>query len=453
MTGRPTPNLSRLARAARAVVAIVLLLTLATSLRGEDLADGWRAVSATAPLAATPIAGNAQTWQWSPSAVHHAAVCRVTADSGRARSSGSGCYVQLGAVRGVLTAGHCVEGRVTIHWSDGTQTPGEALTDRTGADLAFVPAYHRTLRPLTVSTTPPFNGQRLECCGFGGPRDTLRHWWGSLSASRGATMGGSPVSSYTSAVMQGDSGGPVLTERVEVVGVLTTGQGQRIGAVGASQAFRGSGGPSYQVIAAFASRLALRGAEMGCGPGGCGPGLFGGGRFGGGRFGGDDSWAYPPSPSPGSGAPPLAPIPPDAPPPFVSPPTPGTPGVPPSAGCCPGGVIYQVDYQRLAEQLLPLLAEDPQLRGPEGKPGADGRPGPAGPALTPEQTEQLYQRLLTVLATDPRFRPTPSVEQLAAAVAAALPPVRLQLLGADGQVQQAQSKPLGEPLRLQLVPE
>lgn len=382
-----------------------------------------------------------EAWTWSEPAPHHAAVCLVTADAGRERSSGSGCYVQIGTLQGVMTARHCVDGRITVTWSDGTTTAGEPTTDKTGADLGFILASHATIRPVPIAATAPAPGDWLEFAGFGGPRNQLRHWWGKLSQVAGRDGRGNAFADYDCAVMQGDSGGPIFNQWGELVGVITVGGGDPFATVGAAYAFRSTGGPYYDVVTAFASRVAARYSDTGgCGPSGC-PAP---------RGSSGDSWAYPPRPNERGG---------------VSPPVFGErAGVSPPVPC--PGVIYQVDYDRLAKCLAPLLAGDEKLRGPAGLPGAagkDGAPGSPGQPLTAEQIEQLYARLFAAVQADPKFRgpegpagapaTSPDLAALAAAVTAQLPPVRFQLLDAAGNVSQEQSKPLGEPIRLQLVPE
>lgn len=391
-------------------------------------------------------AAAAEAWTWSEPAAHHAAVCLVTADTGPERSSGSGCYVQIGTLQGVLTARHCLGGQITIKWSDGSTTAGEPTTDKTGADLGFILASHAAMRPVPIATSAPAPGDWLEFAGFGGPRNQLRHWWGKLDRMAGRDQRGNSFADYDCAVMQGDSGGPIFNQHAEVVGVITVGGGDPFATVGGAYAFLSTGGPAYDVVSAFVGRVAQRYTDAGgCGPSGC-PSPRGSSP-------GNDSWAYPPRPSP-------SPVPSPAPAPTL--PVPGersgvSPPVPSPPVPCPG-IIYQVDYERLAAFLIPLLAADSKLRGPPGPTGPAGPVGP-GATLTPEQTEQLYQRLYAVLTTDPRFRGPPGqsgqpdMAQLAAAVAAQLPPVRFQLLDAAGKVSQEQSKPLGEPIRLQLVPE
>jgi len=317
-------------------------------------------------------------WTWSPAGEHHAAVVQVLTPTGSgAYECGSGCYVTLDGQRaGVLTAAHCVRGgsgAPQIRWSDGTNSAAtEINTDRTGADVAFLEATHPRLQPLAIAATAPAAGERVECCGFGGPANQLRHWWTAL-----ADPFGPQDSSYTAPVIQGDSGGPIFNERHELVGVIAWGSGdQAIAQVGACNVYRSAGGPRYDVVRAFAERVSQR--YGGCGPGGCGPAPAP-------NYG----WAYPPRPQP---APPLQPVPPVAPVPSPAP--------------------IAIDYDRLAQKLLPLLASDPTFRGPPGPAGAagkDGTPGAPGPAGTSPQLD---------------------LDALAGQVAGRLPPIYLRRVNA-----------------------
>lgn len=356
-------------------------------------------------------ASAAEAWTWSEPGPHHAAVCLVHASDGSGQSSGSGCYVAVGQIRGVLTAQHCLGGRVSIRWADGHTSSGQATTDSRGADVGFVLATHPTIQPLAISARPPQSGEWLEFCGYGGPRDQLRHWWGRLAAVRSQDARGNAFADYDAPVMQGDSGGSILNRDRQVVGVITCGAGNPFARVGVAQAFRTTGGPAYPVVVDFVNRVDQRYGGS-CGPGGCGPGPA-------------DNWAYPPRPTPG--------VPPQ-PQPVPSPVPVPTPQPSPSVPC--PGVVYQVDYERLAACLAPLLAGDDKLRGPPGKDGATGPAGPAGPGLTADQVEALYQRLAAAMAADPKFRgpqgpegppgqaaSSPDIEAIAAAVAAKLPPM------------------------------
>lgn len=346
---------------------------------------------------ASLLSGAESIWTWSPAGEHHAAVVQVSTPTGSgAYECGSGCYVTLNGQRhGILTAAHCVRGggAPSIRWSDGTSTAASAIsTDRTGADVAFLEVTHPRLQPLAIAATAPAAGERVECCGFGGPANRLRHWWTALAGPFGQQD-----SSYAAPVVQGDSGGPIFNERHELIGVISWGSGeQAIAQVGVCNVYRSTGGPRYDVVRAFVDRVAQR--YGGCYGGSCGPAP---------NYG----WAYPPKPQP---APPLQPVPPVLP----TPPTPAP---------------ITIDYDRLAQQLLPLLASDPIFRGPPGPAGKDGTPGAPGPAGTSPQLD---------------------LDALAGQVAGRLPPIYFRKVDATTGKELAPAEPvfLGEGFTFLLTP-
>lgn len=427
-------------------------------------------------------------WAWSAPAVHHRAVCLVRATSGNSTSSGSGCYVRIGNVHGVLTARHCLDGRISIRWSDGSTTAGEPTTDRTGADLGFIVASHVTIQPLELSSAEPRPGEWLEFLGFGGPDDQLRHWWGRLQDVSSRDEGGNAFADYSCAVMQGDSGGPVLNQYRQVVGVITCGAGNPIASLGSAQTFASTGGPAYTTVAAFATRVNQRygglfigGVRGGsCGPSGCGP------QSG----GGSGDWAYPPQPAPVPAQPQQPP------PPLVPIPSP----VPTPAPAQPTGPQPQfsvsVDYDRLARVLLEYCAADPRFRGPTGPQGEQGNPGPPA-ILSAEETQRIVNTLYAAMLADARFRgsggeiseaqiealyqrlladpalrgqpgpagppgrdgnagtsPAVDIEQLAAAVAPKLPPIYFRKVNAATGAELSPPEPvrLGEGFTFLLTP-
>jgi len=285
------------------LIALLMLTAFALDLlaviaAGEVLdPSGWRA-----PRAPTPT----QTWQWSPPAEHQRAAVHVTAG----RNAGSGVYVAHEELRGVLTAAHIV-GRADsakVRFADGQSVTGTATSDRNGHDLAFVSVSHPRIRPLTLAESAPNPGSGVEFVTYGGPDNTrLRSFWG---VSRGD-------GEYSATVISGDSGGAILNDRHQVVGIQSVGQSASLRSDWG--VYRGSGSATCGQIRAFVERVHQRlcGPE-GCGPGGSAPG------------GGGMAWErggkiefYPPAqpqlPGPGPEAeaqesPPLVPI---APPPEI----------------------------------------------------------------------------------------------------------------------------------------
>jgi hypothetical protein len=112
---------------------------------------------------------------------------------------------------------------------------------------------------------------------------------------------------------------------------------------------------------------------------------------------------------------------------------PATQPAPPPADSPPATV--PAAPQCVALEVLPAairatIQADSELR--ESLRGTKGETGPAGPAGPSS--------------------PPADVDAIVARVKAALPPVRVQIVGPDGKVKQEQSKPLGDPIRLELVP-
>jgi hypothetical protein len=294
-----------------------------------------------------------QNWQLSPSAEHHAAVVEVktfirNTHNGREYGKGSGTYVRYGELTGIMTAAHVVKGgplgTSEVIWQDGTKVSGAWTNCRLGADVAWVDAQHATIPPLEIGESPPQQGEWLELCGYGGPGDSsknsFRHWWGTFAASGRMTDNrGNPEAEYHCPVMEGDSGGAILNQQRQLVGVIATGD-VPIRRIGTALALDGMGGPAHSVVLAFAGRVQQRG----CGPSSCPPPQGGGGG------------AYPPR---------IAPTPrqkPDQPPPLVP--------VPP--------VAPTIDLDSLAEKLVEKMAEDPRFKGPPGQDGQDGKDGQDG---------------------------------------------------------------------------
>lgn len=64
----------------------------------------------------------------------------------------------------------------------------------------------------------------------------------------------------------------------------------------------------------------------------------------------------------------------------------------------------ELDYDALADALLPKLLEDDRFRGPAGQNGMDGADGRDGKSVTPQELSALGNVLLEQMRADPRFK-------------------------------------------------
>lgn len=156
----------------------------------------------------------AELYDWSPDASHHAAVVRVTTPSG---SAGSGVYVTQGDLPFVLTAAHVTEGSTSasVTFLGGQTGRGTCTADRSGADIsAILTGPIDGVTPVAIAQSDPQDG--LEICGFGGPLRGFRHFLCRL------TDRGQQIITGNGKVTYGDSGGPWFVEG-ELVGIQSTG--------------------------------------------------------------------------------------------------------------------------------------------------------------------------------------------------------------------------------------
>jgi len=340
--------------------AVVVLLALAVLLAFVELANG-----------ETP-------WQWSPVADHHRAVVQVRCGS----AGGTGCLIwrrQDGQAGVVLTAAHVIEhGREAVAiWRSGYQSRGPVIV-RTEADVALfavTPPADAVAVPVTQQSVPL--PAALEFCGYGGPTDQLRHWWGQATHNDGRD-----VHSRTYA-LSGDSGGPVFVHwpasegqpaRVEVCSLIEGGaQRTNHGTAEDGEVWHYHHPLRSSRTSDLLAALSHQNTQRFCGPGGCQPCLPWGRR------------------SPSTPTVPPAPRAPTQPTPIQK------PDVPPPIK--PDPPVLTVDYDKLAAILLAKMRADPMFRGPAGKDGLPGLPGPPGrdapgpEAWTPAQIDDLARRL------------------------------------------------------------
>lgn len=391
----------------------------------------------------------AQYWTWSPKGQdHHAAVCQVRSG----RNGGSGVYVEYSGVRGVLTARHVVTSpTATVTFGDGTTATGNVTTDRYGYDIGFI-FVTVSKTPVRIATRPPTSGERVEYVTYGGPSNrTLRHFY--------AVYQGTGVTDAY--VTSGDSGGAIFNSRGEVFAIQSVGRSHAIADNGGGQfpVYKGSGFAPNSATTHFVQRVAARysqgGYEKVCGPGGC--------------------YLLPRRRAAPRAAPQYYPA-------------PGGDGG--QGGQEPREVDVTIDYGKLAAVLVERYGD--RLRGPQGKPGRDGADGSNGQDGKPGEANVDYNRLAAVLARDhaDRLRGEPGepgspanvdLDKLAAAVQSrlppisvyvagdsggatiplqdvrlgetlTLPPVRMEIEYPDDGTVTYQSRPLGEAIRVRLVP-
>lgn len=211
---------------------------------------------------ATTLYETAVRFNWSLSAPHHESATVVKAGN----SMGSGTYVTFDGHKLILTCRHVVAGSGTaeIRFQDGRRVTGTCTTDKYNHDLAVV------VIPPTAGVTVPVAQQvtdaRVEILGFGGPRDILRHWYGSRT---GLDTAGN-VADYSCGVAAGDSGGGVLNMQGEIVGVMTHGTtASDTENIDNWRTHERSGGPYLTPIRSFLGRVVakIRARQL-CPPGG-----------------------------------------------------------------------------------------------------------------------------------------------------------------------------------------
>lgn len=182
---------------------------------------------------------------WSPGGKpYHANACVVKSSDGKC---GSGVYLQYGGMVGVLTCQHVAGGKMSATFSDGKTLSGEHRTDKFGHDIAWIAVKHPTIEPLNLSAVAPKPGERVEFVSRGGPVSQLRHWYGTVE-SDGERL------RVDANITPGDSGGTILNERGEVVGVSTDGAATAT-YVGGWVVYAGAGSPGYGPIRKFLQRL------------------------------------------------------------------------------------------------------------------------------------------------------------------------------------------------------
>lgn len=160
-----------------------------------------------------------------------AAIVRICHESSRETSLGTGTLVDKNEKHGlVLTCGHLFEaaGRTVVHFSDGEVFEARLLEALSEHDLAALLIERPATSAARVGESDPRPGEPLVSAGFG-PRGQFATVSGRVVGyTRVVGRSGNEVLEMTGASRPGDSGGPVLNELGELVGVQWGSDGRTV---------------------------------------------------------------------------------------------------------------------------------------------------------------------------------------------------------------------------------
>ncbi len=152
------------------------------------------------------------------------AVVRVVHTLGPCRSYGSGTIVRDdGRQAVVLSCAHLFRGgtgKVQVRLPDGRTVDARPTTIDTTWDLSALEIDSVGITPVGLATAAPKPGQWLQSCGFG-PNGVYQCNTGTAQGYVSGSKGGTHETlCLTGSARDGDSGGPVLNQHGELVGVL-----------------------------------------------------------------------------------------------------------------------------------------------------------------------------------------------------------------------------------------
>lgn len=202
------------------------LLTQAFARNAEELAGHPTFVKLMKPPAATqvaqtplePLAVAFVAARATPIADSRAAVVSIVANGGL----GSGVLISSDGY--ILTNHHVAgaSGKVKVVWADGSEAAGDVVRADRKRDVALVKVGLPKAKPLALRSAGAQVGETVFAVGTPLDRElagTLTR--GVVSASR--TMAGQPFIQSDVAVTHGNSGGPLLDERGQVIGLCVSG--------------------------------------------------------------------------------------------------------------------------------------------------------------------------------------------------------------------------------------
>ncbi|MEC7501705.1 MAG: serine protease [Planctomycetota bacterium] len=176
---------------------------------------------------ARPAITNAQT--------PHPAVVRIVAREGKTTSLGSGTLIHVTEDFGlVITNWHVVrdaKGPVEVIFPDGFRSGGTVMKLDDAWDLAAVGIWRPNVKPVTLATRIPSQGDWLSIAGYGGGDYRTAGGRCTQYVAPGRNQPFEMVELSTEA-RQGDSGGPIFNADGELAGVLLGAkQGHTVGSV------------------------------------------------------------------------------------------------------------------------------------------------------------------------------------------------------------------------------
>lgn len=146
------------------------------------------------------------------------AICRIRVDARGGMYLGTGTLVDVNAGKGlVVTARHVTKGAsatgIICSFGGREYRSENATFDKYGYDICAILIADPGITPVSLSASPPSQNESLTAGGFGG-NGNLVLWSGRLAVLTNDAI------EVTGQARQGDSGGPILNSRGELVAVL-----------------------------------------------------------------------------------------------------------------------------------------------------------------------------------------------------------------------------------------